>query len=265
MHRARKQIQAAMPKVDVVIEILDARLPVSSENPMLETMRGEKPCLKVLSKSDLADPEVTKAWIREFDQRVGVRAVAISCHTKRDVRKLVQASRSLAPNRGTFLRPVRVLVAGIPNVGKSTLINTMRGKRVAKVGDVPALTRGQQRIELEEGFVVSDTPGVLWPKLDDQAGAARLAASGAIRDSAMDYSNIALFAAEYLRDNYRHLVAARYDLDEVPEAPIDILAEVGRRHGCLARGGEIDYQKASETLLRDLRSGRMGRISLERP
>ncbi len=265
MHRARKQIEAAMPRIDVVIEVLDARLPRSSENPMLGELRGAKPCVKVLSKADLADPAVTAEWREVFDASEGVLAEPLSCHARGEVRKLPATCGKLAPGRGTLLKPIRVLVAGIPNVGKSTLINTLRGKRIAKVGDVPALTRGQQRVELREGFVVSDTPGVLWPKLDDQVGAQRLAASGAIRDSAMDYPSIALFAAEFLRDRYPHLLAERYDMESVPEAPIDILDEIARRRGCIMRGAEVDYQKTAEVLLRDMRSGRLGRVSLERP
>jgi len=276
MHRARKQIAAAMPKVDVVIEILDARLPRSSRNPLLTELRGDRPCLRLLSKADLADPRATEAWIARFESEGGggggrgrarVAALAITCTDRGIVGGIVAACRRLAPGRGTLLKPVRVLVAGIPNVGKSTLINTIRGRRVAKTGDVPALTKSAQKIEVQEGFVVSDTPGVLWPRLDDQEGARRLAASGAIRDSAMDYPTVALWAAGFLLERYPELLRERYlgPDDPLPATPLEALDAVGRRRGCLMRGGEIDYDRASQLLLRDLRAGRVGRVTFELP
>ncbi len=263
MHKARKQIEAAMPRIDVVIEVLDARLPASSSNPMLAELRGDTPCVRVLSKPDLADPETTKGWLAELARDEGVSAVALDCRSRRDARKLPAACRRLAPHRGTILKPLRVMVAGIPNVGKSTLINTLRGKRVAKVGDVPALTRGQQRVEVDEGFVISDTPGVLWPKLDDQEGAKRLAASGAIRDSAMDRETIALYVADWLRTHYPERFLERFKLSEIPESGLDALEAVGRKRGCVGKGAEVDWMKASDVLLRELRAGKIGRISYE--
>ena len=273
MHRARKQIAAVMPKIDVVIEILDARLPRSSRNPLLNELRGERPCLRLLSKADLADPRATSAWVTKFESEEAseshgeVAALAITCTDRGRVGGIVAACRRLSPGRGTLLKPVRVLVAGIPNVGKSTLINTIRGRRVAKTGDVPALTKSAQKVEVQEGFFLSDTPGVLWPRLDDQEGARRLAASGAIRDSAMDYPTVGLWTAGFLLERYPELLRERYlgEDDELPGTPIEALDAVGRRRGCLMRGGEIDYDRATQLLLRDLRAGRVGRVTFELP
>jgi ribosome biogenesis GTPase A len=176
-----------MPKIDVVIEVLDARLPVSSANPMLEKLRGQKPCIKVLNKSDLADPEVTAAWIKYFDQMVGVKAIPIEANKRSAVGQIPKLCRILAPHRGVPGKTLRAMVVGIPNVGKSTLINTLAGKKMARVGDKPAITTCPQQIDLRNGIHLSDTPGLLWPDIRNQKSAYRLAASGAIGEGGMDY------------------------------------------------------------------------------
>lgn len=266
MHSARKQIAEAMPKIDVAVEVVDARLPASSGNPLLAELRQRKPFIKVLNKADLADPQVTKNWVRFFEQSDrDLRALALNAGNNKEVARLPKLCRSLAPHRGKPGRPLRVMVMGIPNVGKSTLINTLAGRRIAKVGDRPAITKSAQQIDLRNGVLLLDTPGILWPNLEDQQGAYRLAASGAIGDNAMDYQSVALFAATYLQQSYAELLTKRYKLTDLPEEAADLLDEIGRRRGCLGPGGVVDAYRAAEVLLRDLQSGKIGRISFERP
>ncbi len=266
MNTARKQIAEAMPKIDVAIEVLDARLPASSGNPLLAELRQQKPVIKVLNKADLADPQVTKDWIRFFEKNnKGLRALAINAGKKGEATRVPNLCRSLVPHRGKPGRPLRIMIMGIPNVGKSTLINTLAGKRIAKVGDRPAITKAPQQIDLRSGVLLYDTPGILWPNLEDQQGAYRLAASGAIGDNAMDYQSVALFAAEFMLQNYSESLAQRYKLKEMPAEAVALLDEIGRRRGCIGPGGIVDSYRAAEALLRDLQGGKIGRISLEAP
>jgi len=266
MNTARKQIAEAMPKIDVAIEVLDARLPASSGNPLLAELRQHKPFIKVLNKADLADPLITKDWMRFFEKNgKGLRALAINAGNKKEATRVPNLCRSLVPHRGKPGRPLRIMIMGIPNVGKSTLINTLAGRRIAKVGDRPAITRCAQQIDLRSGVLLYDTPGILWPNLEDQQGAYRLAASGAIGDNAMDYQAVALFAAEYLMQTYGEFLAERYKLKTLDVEPIELLDEIGRRRGCLGPGGSVDSYRAAEALLRDLQGGKLGRISLEAP
>ena len=266
MNTARKQISEAMPKIDIAIEVLDARLPASSGNPLLAELRQHKPVIKVLNKADLADSQITKDWIRFFEKNgKGVRALAINAGNKGEATRVPNLCRSLVPHRGKPGRPLRVMIMGIPNVGKSTLINTLAGKRIAKVGDRPAITKSAQQIDLRNGVLLFDTPGILWPNLEDQQGAYRLAASGAIGDNAMDYQSVALFAANYLLQSYSGFLTQRYKLKTLPAEAADLLDEIGRRRGCLGPGGVVDSYRAAEVLLRDLQSGKIGRVSFERP
>lgn len=265
MGKALEDIQELIKRVDVVIEVLDARLPHSSSNHRLQELRRTKPWIKVLNKHDLADPLVTKAWVKEFERQSGVRALPLSAKSHGDTKPLIKLCRTMAPKRGKPGFPVRVMVVGIPNVGKSTLINTLAGKNMAKVGDRPAVTTTTQMIDLRCGVVLNDTPGVLWPDMDDQDGAYRLATSGAIGAGAMDSATVGLFAAAYLMTRYPGLLLARYGLEQLPPTPHDLVVAVGRRLGCLAGGGEVDLTRAAEALLRELRSGKLGRISLEEP
>ncbi|BCR04696.1 ribosome biogenesis GTPase A [Desulfuromonas versatilis] len=266
MKTAREQIIKALPSIDLFIEVLDARLPQSSANPLLEKLRGNKPCIKVLNKKDLADPEVTREWVSFFDSLQGVKAIPLEAKDRRDVGPLPKLCRKLAPNRGgKGQRPLRVMIVGIPNVGKSTLINTLAGKKIARVGDKPAITTCPQQIDLRNGILLSDTPGLLWPVLADKDGASRLAASGAIGDNAYDSPAIALTTADYLLERYPQFLLQRYKLTERPASPSHFLEELGRRRGCLVGGGEVDLTRAAELFLRELRSGKLGRISLERP
>lgn len=264
MNKARRQIKDALPEIDVIIEVLDARLPYSSANPMLNEIRGNKPCLKILSRDDLADPAITKRWIKHFEEQHETRAITVTTTEARTLKQIPKIVKEMA-GQVRKDRAVRVMVMGIPNVGKSTLINSLAGKKVAKVGDEPAVTKRQQKIALPSGIAIIDTPGVLWPRIEDQKSAYRLATSGAIRNTAVDYLDIAMFAADELLIRYPKPLAARYKMKELPETPEDVLALIASKRGGLRAGGEIDWHKASEVLLNDLRSGHMGRLSLEVP
>ncbi|MGB0894532.1 MAG: ribosome biogenesis GTPase YlqF [Parashewanella sp.] len=265
MHKARKEIEKVMPQVDLVIEVLDARIPYSSENPMIASLRGNKPCIKLLNKSDLADPEVTARWIEYLEKEDGVKASAITTLQTAMVKKIPDLCRKLVPQRDKIEKDIRTMIMGIPNVGKSTIINTLAGRVIAKTGNEPAVTKTQQRINLKNGIVLSDTPGILWPKVDNEASSYRLAVTGAIKDTAMDYDDVALFAAEYFLHAYPQQICERYKIDTMPVDDIGLLEEIGRRRGALRPGGRIDLHKASEVLLHEFRSGRIGKLTLETP
>jgi ribosome biogenesis GTPase A len=265
MAKAKRQIAEVMPKIDVVIEVLDARLPVSSANPMLEKLRGSKPCIKVLNKSDLADPDVTSLWVEHFNLMAGVKAIPLEATKRSAAGQIPKLCRRLVPNRGVPGKTLRAMVVGIPNVGKSTLINTLAGKKMARVGDRPAITTCPQQIDLRNGIHLADTPGLLWPDIRNQKSAYRLAASGAIGEGAMDYEGVALFAAEYLMSRYPEPLVSRYKLAELPESAPALIELIGRKRGCLVAGGQVDQLRASELLLRELRAGLIGPVSLESP
>jgi ribosome biogenesis GTPase A len=265
MGKAQEKMSEAIRKIDVIIEVLDARLPLSSSNCQLEEMRRNKPCIKLLNKHDLADPAVTRAWVRYFEKESYVRAFTLSAKQHSETKPLLKLCQQLVPHRGRPGWPLRAMVFGIPNVGKSTLINTLAGKSIAKVGDKPAITTCAQQIDLRNGIILSDTPGLLWPNMDDQVVAYRLATSGAISASALDYTCVGLFAAEFMMIRYPDLLKIRYKLEELPEQALSMLETIGRRLGCLISGGEVDIHRAAEAFLRELRSGRIGRISLEEP
>jgi len=265
MHKARKKIKEAMPEIDLVIEVLDARIPYSSENPLISELRQNRPCIKILNKSDLADPKVTQQWLEFLEREHQVKALALTSTQRGQIRKLPELCRKLAPKRNATIKPIRAMILGIPNVGKSTIINILAGKNIAKTGNEPAVTKRQQRIDLGSGIVLSDTPGFLWPKIHDENSGYRLAVSGAIKNTAVEFEDIALYAAHYLLATYPDLLAERYKLKQMPDTDIKLLEEIGRKRGGLRAGGIIDLHKASEVLLHDYRSGVLGRISLESP
>ena len=265
MHKARKEIEEVIPKIDVIIEVLDARIPFSSENPLISQLRGDKPCVKVLNKRDLSDPELTQMWIDHFEKEQGVKAMAITTENPQEVFKIMELCRKLAPHREAIGKDIRTMIMGIPNVGKSTIINTLAGRMIAQTGNQPAVTRRQQRINLQNGIVLSDTPGILWPKVENPHSGFRLAATGAVKDTAMEYDEVAFYTVEYLAKQYPERLKERYNLDELPDNDLELMEAIGRSRGCLQAGGRINIYKASEILLHELRSGTLGQLTLELP
>lgn len=267
MSKAREQIKDLLRKIDVIIEVLDARLPYSSSNHLLEELRRNKPCIKVLNKNDLADPVVTQAWVNYLQRSTGVRALPLSAKQLPQAKLVIKLCKQLVPNRGNNPGyPIRAMVCGIPNVGKSTLINTLAGKCIAKVGDKPAITVTTQQIDLRSsGILLFDTPGILWPVMSNQTGAYRLATSGAIGANALDYTNVGLFAAEFMMRNYPEMLKNRYKLTEWPETPHDAVEAIGRHLGCLVGGGVVNFNRAAEAFIRELRAAKICRVSLEEP
>ena len=269
MTTARKKAAETMAQIDVVVEVLDARLPEAGSNPMIHELRThrQRACLKLLNKADLADPEATRAWIDYFNKQPGVLAVAISAKKPADVAKLPALAQKLAPHRDDTFKPLRLMIMGIPNVGKSTLLNAMVKRRVAAVGDEPAVTKSQQRINLSPRLTLVDTPGMTWPKIEHDSDGFMLAASHAIGRNAVIDEEVAMFLAGILLERYPALLKARYgfSLDGL-DAP-GVLEAVAKKRGCIlkGRGGELDLEKAAMILLTDYRTGTLGRISLETP
>ncbi len=267
MNAARKKAAESMEKTDLVIEVLDARLPQASCNPMIEQLRKQRqrPCLKILNKADLADPAATKAWLDYYNAQKDVHAVALSCKKPADVAKVPGFALKLAPHRGTALKPLRMMIMGIPNVGKSTLMNALLKKRVAAVGDEPAVTKTQQRLYLGNNIVLIDTPGMLWPKIEHPTDGLMLAASHAVGVNAVIEEEVATFLAEQLLARYPQLLAARYGFRTEGMDGVGVLEGIAMRRAFRVKGGEYDLEKAAHTLLQDYRSGALGRISLETP
>ncbi|MGR6874259.1 ribosome biogenesis GTPase YlqF [Pseudomonas sp. HK3] len=265
MHRARKQITEMMPQIDLVIEVLDARLPYSSENPLVPELRSGKACLKLLNKSDLADPTFTKQWLDYFNSQPNTKAMALTGLDKKQVKAITQYCLSMLPEREEKKQSIRTMIMGIPNVGKSTLINTLAGRTVAKAGNLPALTRHPQQIKINDGIVLSDTPGILWPKIHNTSSGFRLAASGAVRDTAIDYFEVAEFTGNMLLKLYPDTIRSRYKFTELPETGEQLIEGIGRKRGCLRSGGIVDMHKAAEILIHELRSGKLGKLTYETP
>lgn len=268
MHVARKQVAETMAKVDVVIEIVDARLPWSSSNPMIEHMRlaRQRPALKILNKSDLADPRLSAVWLDWFKSQPGVDAMLLGEENKAaGVAKLSTLCSKLAPHRTGEVKPLRALILGIPNVGKSTLMNHLARRRIANVADTPGVTKSQQRIELQNGMILYDTPGLMWPKVHDENSGYRLAMAGSIGTNAYDQIDVAWFAIETLRQRYPQALLDRFGLKEYVGETEDVFAAIAKRRGAVLSGGRIDEQKAAEMILTEFRSGALGRITLETP
>jgi ribosome biogenesis GTPase A len=266
MHLTRKAIGERIKDIDVVIEMLDARLPGSSANPMLAELIKTKPGLKVLSKQDLADPVRTALWLDHYNALPGVRAIGLDTSMASPAKALIDACQQLAPLRGGMVKPMRVLICGIPNVGKSTLINTLKGKRAAKTGDEAGVTKMEQRITLADDFYLYDTPGVLWPRIIVAQSGYNLAASGAIGINAFDDEEVALELLNYLIPNYPEALTNRYKITDVAgRTDEDMLDAIGRQRGAIQSGGRINTTKAADIVIHDFRSAALGRLTLETP
>ena len=266
MNLTRKAIAERVKEIDVVIEVLDARLPGSSANPLLSEMTGHKPTLKILNKQDVADPARTQQWLQHYNAQPGTRALALQASNAAAVAPLAAASQALAPGRGGLAKPMRVLICGVPNVGKSTLINQLTNKKHAKTGDEAGITKMEQRITLADDFYLYDTPGLLWPRIIVAQSGYNLAASGAIGRNAYDEEEVALELLERLRQDYPQLLAARYKLAGVAAMKDEeVLEAVGRQRGGLLGKGKVNTQKAAEIVLTEFRNATLGRITLETP
>jgi ribosome biogenesis GTPase A len=267
MTQARKKAEETMEVTDLVIEVLDARIPEASHNPMIEQLRlfRQRPNLKILNKADLADPAATQAWLNHYNKQPGVKAVALSCKKPGDAAKVPNLCRALAPHRGTHLKPLRMMIMGIPNVGKSTLMNALLNRRIAKVGDEPAVTKSQQRFDLNDTMSITDTPGMMWPKIQYESDGYMLAACHAIGRNAVIDEDVAIFLADILLQRYPTLLNTRYKIDVAAMDAVDVLEAVAKRRAYRIKGGEFDMEKTAMALLTDFRSGALGRISLETP
>lgn len=271
MAKARREVTEKLKFIDVVIELLDARVPLSSRNPMIDEIIAHKPRLILLNKSDLADPHITNEWIRYFEEQ-NLYVLPVDSQSGKGVSQISSACRTLAKpmiekmkSRGMKPRAIRAMIVGIPNVGKSTLINRLAAKKIAQTGDRPGVTKKQQWIKVGKELELLDTPGILWPKFEDQEVGFRLAATGAIKDEILDFQEVALFVINYLRQHYPDRLKERYKLNELDEDGVKIFEEIGKKRGCLLAGGYVDFDKASELILREVRSGMLGKITFEQP
>lgn len=271
MAKARRQVTEKLKLIDVVIELVDARVPQSSRNPMVDEITAGKPRLIVLNKADMADPVVTDAWLRAL-KREEVEVVAVDAKHSKGLKQLITGAQKLMKEKHDRMRekgrnpgPIRALIIGIPNVGKSTLINRLAGRNIAITGDRPGVTKRQQWIKMKGGEMeLLDTPGILWPKFEDQLVGYRLAATGAIKDEILNLDDIALFTVRELQARYPEQLKERFKLETLPEDAVELLEMIGKKRGLIS-GGYVDFEKASELLLNELRHEKIGRISLETP
>ena len=264
MLETKKLLQTVIAKTDAVLEILDARLPVASANPLVNKLCKDKLTIKILNKKDLADPEHTKLWLDYFNSKTDSYAVSIVGSQKSQAWGAV--NYCVSKTKRNRARKIKIMVVGIPNTGKSTILNTLAGKKIAKTGNVPAITRHNQRTSLKNNIDIYDTPGILWPIIEPEEKAYILAASGAISDTAIDYNDIAFFAAGFLLKKYPDLLMHRYSfLKILPHDELTLIEKIGSARGCLKKGGVVNLQKASELLIRELRAGKIGKISFETP
>ncbi|CAE6688259.1 Ribosome biogenesis GTPase A [Candidatus Nitrotoga fabula] len=267
MVSARKKAAETMEHVDIIIEVHDARLPEAGSNPVIKELRlfRQKPCLKILNKADLADPATTAEWLDFYNRQKNVKAIALSCKKPGDVARIPAICGKLAPHRDSRLKPLRMMVMGIPNVGKSTLINALLKRRVAAVGDEPAITKNQQGFELNEQMTVIDTPGLMWPKIEYDCDGFMLAASHAIGRNAIIDEEVASFLGEILLDRYPALLGKRYGFSLEALDGEGVVDSIAKKRGYLLKGGVPDRERAAFMLLQDYRTGALGRISLETP
>lgn len=269
MAKTKRLIIKHLKAVDVAAELLDARIPLSSANPMVEELLSGKPRIVILNKADLADPGMTKAW-ESYYKRKGVAAVSMSCGNGKDKKKFLRLIKEAAgpmlekwKRRGLKTRSARIMILGIPNVGKSTLINFISGTAAARTANTPGHTRGKQWVRLSQGLDLLDTPGVLWPKFEDQVAALRLAATGAIAGDVFDADTVVPELMRVLARTAPDALREKYGIEDAAADPQILLAHAGKRRGCILPGGAIDYARTQTMILNDFRSGKLGRITLD--
>ena len=270
MTKAKRAMQEDIKLIDVVIELVDARIPVSSKNPDIEQLAQNKSRILLLNKSDMADPAVTEKWIRSYEEK-GYLTLAVNSKKKNELKKVNQLIQKACQEkierdrrRGILNRPVRAMIAGIPNVGKSTFINSFAGKACTKTGNKPGVTKGKQWIRLNKQVELLDTPGILWPKFEDQTVGQHLAFIGSIKDELIQSVDLALDLIEFLIPEYPGVLAEHYQVQERSDS-VEVLKELAENRGCIQRGNELNYDKAAFLLLDDFRNGRLGNLTIERP
>jgi len=277
MAKARRQIEEKLKLIDVVLELLDARVPLASRNPMTDEIVRDKPRLLILNKADLADPDLTAKWTDYFAER-NLRAIPVDSSSGKNVDRIAPECRELIADKiearvrkGMNPRPFRALIIGIPNVGKSTLINRLAGRNIAATGDRPGVTKAQAWIKVGSEMELLDTPGILWPKFEDPEVGYKLALTGAIKENIFQIDDVAFYGVRYMLKLYPERMGERFQLERLPGDPddaaqiVDCMEQIGRRRGCLASGGKVDLEKTAGVILRELRSGKLGRISFEAP
>ncbi len=265
MHKASKEIKQKLPEMDLLIEVLDARLPGSSVNPMIAKIRGDKPCIKIFNKTDLADPILTETWQNHFEQDKGIKTLCVTRNETDKIKQISNLCRKMIPIGETRDKEIQAMIVGIPNVGKSTIINILTGRTIAKTGNEAAVTRQQQRIKINDNVVLFDTPGLLWGNINNEHTGYRLAISGAIKDTAFDSDDAAFYLAEILIKNYPEMLMERYQFDQAPQTELELIEAIGRLRGCLRAGGQVELDKACKILINEFRLGTLGQITLENP
>ncbi|MED4532535.1 ribosome biogenesis GTPase YlqF [Metabacillus fastidiosus] len=272
MAKARRQVTEKLKFIDIVFELVDARLPMSSRNPMIDEIVSVKPRIVLLNKADMADEKVTNEWIAYFKQK-DIPALAIDSQTGTGLKQIITLSKVILREKfdrlaakGVKPRAIRALIIGIPNVGKSTLINRLANKNIAKTGNRPGVTTAQQWVKVGKELELLDTPGILWPKFEDQLVGLKLATTGAIKDTILNLQEITVYALKFLKENYPERLKERYGIEQFDDEDIvPLFDEIGKKRGCLMSGGYIDYDKTSELVLRELRSEKLGRLTFETP
>lgn len=271
MAKARRQVTEKLKLIDIVFELVDARIPLSSRNPMIDEIIKNKPRLLLLNKADKADPKLTKEWIAYFAGN-GIRALAIDSQAGVGMKEIVTEAKLILKDKfdkmsakGIRPRAIRALIVGIPNVGKSTLINRLAKKKIAQTGDRPGVTKAQQWIKVGKELELLDTPGILWPKFEDQTVGLKLATTGAIKDTILNLQDIAVYTLTFLIENYPSSLKERYQIGEVPSEIVPLFDEIGKKRGCMMPGGLTDYDKVAELVIRDIRTENLGKITFERP
>ena len=267
MKKTRELIRENLKLVDAVLEVIDARIPAASRNPVIDELVGEKPRVVLLNKSDLSDPEANRAWQRAL-KREKVRVVLTDCQKGQGIKEVFFALSVIEEEKypgQAHHKPLRLMIVGVPNVGKSSLINRMTGKKTAQVGDRPGVTRGKQWLTLRNGMQLMDTPGILWPKFEDPEVGLLLAFCGSIKDEILDREELALKLIERLFTDYPKELQERYKIEELGETPLEVMEQIAAKRGFLLSGGRIDYTRTAATVLDEFRGGKIGRLSLERP
>jgi len=265
MHKASNEIREKLPEMDLLIEVLDARIPGSSENPMIDAIRKDKPTIKIFNKSDLADPKLTEEWQAYYERDKGIKTLCVTRDQPEKIKHISSLCQKMISISDARVKEVHAMIVGIPNVGKSTIINTLTGRTIAKTGNEAAVTRYQQRIKINDNVVLFDTPGLLWGNINNEHSGYRLAITGAIKDTAFDSDDAAFYLAETLIKNYPELLVKRYELDSAPQTEIELIETIGRQRGCLRAGGQIELDKACKILINEYRLGMLGPITLEKP